>query len=213
MQAVLQAASTTASARRASPRSCSTSSAAPRRCAEQHANHDAPTTDMTPTPAPSPRSSAPSSTCASPPGKLPRDLQRAQASRTQARDIDLTLEVAQHLGDDVARCVAMSTTDGCRRGMRARRHRRADLGAGRRAARRGASSTCSGEPLDTVDARQARRPARRWPIHRPAPTLRGAGGRSPRSSRPASRSSTCCAPSRRAARSACSAARASARPC
>ncbi|MCB9899197.1 MAG: F0F1 ATP synthase subunit beta [Planctomycetes bacterium] len=34
-----------------------------------------------------------------------------------ARDIDVTAEVAQHLGDDVARCVAMSTTDGLRRGM------------------------------------------------------------------------------------------------
>ena len=33
------------------------------------------------------------------------------------RGEDLTLEVAQHLGNDVARCVAMATTDGCRRGM------------------------------------------------------------------------------------------------
>ena len=30
---------------------------------------------------------------------------------------DLVLEVAQHLGDDVVRCVAMATTDGCRRGL------------------------------------------------------------------------------------------------
>ncbi|MFT5463789.1 MAG: F-type H+-transporting ATPase subunit beta, partial [Planctomycetota bacterium] len=30
---------------------------------------------------------------------------------------DVTLEVAQHMGNDVARCVAMATTDGCRRGM------------------------------------------------------------------------------------------------
>jgi len=33
------------------------------------------------------------------------------------RKIDLTIEVAQHLGDDVARCIAMSTTDGLQRGM------------------------------------------------------------------------------------------------
>ncbi|MFT7463673.1 MAG: F-type H+-transporting ATPase subunit beta [Pseudohongiellaceae bacterium] len=33
------------------------------------------------------------------------------------RKIDLTVEVAQHLGDDVARCIAMSTTDGLQRGM------------------------------------------------------------------------------------------------
>ena len=30
---------------------------------------------------------------------------------------DLVLEVAQHLGNDVVRCVAMATTDGCRRGL------------------------------------------------------------------------------------------------
>lgn len=33
------------------------------------------------------------------------------------RNIDLTVEVASHLGDDVARCIAMTTTDGLRRGM------------------------------------------------------------------------------------------------
>src|SRR6186713_912154 len=33
------------------------------------------------------------------------------------RGIDLTVEVAQHLGDDVARCVSMATTDGLIRGM------------------------------------------------------------------------------------------------
>ena len=33
------------------------------------------------------------------------------------KGIELVLEVAQHLGNDIARCVAMSTTDGCRRGM------------------------------------------------------------------------------------------------
>ena len=31
----------------------------------------------------------------------------------------LTVEVAQHLGDDVVRCIAMDTTDGLRRGMEA----------------------------------------------------------------------------------------------
>ena len=37
----------------------------------------------------------------------------------------------QHLGNDGVRAVAMSTTDGLRRGMDVRRHRRADHGAGR----------------------------------------------------------------------------------
>jgi len=34
------------------------------------------------------------------------------------KDIDIVVEVAQHLGDEVARCVAMSSTDGLIRGMR-----------------------------------------------------------------------------------------------
>ncbi len=33
------------------------------------------------------------------------------------RDIDITIEVAQHLGDEVARCIAMASTDGLVRGM------------------------------------------------------------------------------------------------
>ncbi|MGE4271758.1 MAG: F0F1 ATP synthase subunit beta [Desulfitobacterium sp.] len=35
------------------------------------------------------------------------------------RKIDLTLEVAQHLGNNTVRCVAMSSTDGLQRGMQA----------------------------------------------------------------------------------------------
>jgi F-type H+-transporting ATPase subunit beta len=37
--------------------------------------------------------------------------------RDEARGIDLTLEVATHIGDNVVRCVAMSSTDGLTRGM------------------------------------------------------------------------------------------------
>ena len=33
------------------------------------------------------------------------------------QDINLVVEVAQHLGDDIVRCVAMDTTDGLVRGM------------------------------------------------------------------------------------------------
>ncbi len=42
----------------------------------------------------------------------------------------LVCEVQQHLGNDIVRAVAMSTTDGLRRGMQVIRYRRADLGAG-----------------------------------------------------------------------------------
>lgn len=34
-------------------------------------------------------------------------------------DIDLVVEVMQHLGDNVTRCIAMSSTDGLTRGMEA----------------------------------------------------------------------------------------------
>ena len=44
----------------------------------------------------------------------------------------LIAEVQQHLGDDRVRAVAMDSTDGLARGIDVRRHRRADLGAGRR---------------------------------------------------------------------------------
>ena len=54
-----------------------------------------------------------------PAGKLPAIYSAVQV-KDKAKAIDLTLEVAQHLGNDVARCIAMSTTDGCRRGMSAR---------------------------------------------------------------------------------------------
>jgi len=36
-----------------------------------------------------------------------------------SKKMDVTLEVAQHLGDDVARCLSMSSTDGMQRGMNA----------------------------------------------------------------------------------------------
>ena len=41
------------------------------------------------------------------------------AVKIDEEDIHLTLEVMQHLGNDVVRCVALSSTDGLRRGMAA----------------------------------------------------------------------------------------------
>ena len=82
-------------------------------------------------------------------------------------DTTLTLEVQQHLGDGWVRCVAMSTTEGLRRGM--------DL-------------TDTGAPIsvpvgagvlgrifnvtgDAVDERGDVKAKKRYPIHRPAPEL------------------------------------------
>ena len=75
-------------------------------------------------------------------------------------------EVAQHVGDNVVRCIAMSSTEGMQRGMEAR-----DTGGpihvpvGK--ACLGRVFNLLGQPIDEngpVDAAQA------WPIHRPAPT-------------------------------------------
>jgi F-type H+-transporting ATPase subunit beta len=56
-------------------------------------------------------------------GQLPAILNAIEIKRpsTSASEpnIDLTLEVAVHLGDNVARCIAMSTTDGLVRGLEA----------------------------------------------------------------------------------------------
>jgi len=79
----------------------------------------------------------------------------------------LVLEVAQHLGNDVARCVAMATTDGCRRGMTV-----VDTGApisvpvGERT--KGRIFNLLGEALDTV-ARGQLADGDKLPIHREAP--------------------------------------------
>ena len=40
--------------------------------------------------------------------------------RIDDREENLTVEAAQHLGDNVVRCVAMDTTDGLVRGMKAK---------------------------------------------------------------------------------------------
>jgi len=85
------------------------------------------------------------------------------------RIADLTLEIAQHLGNDVARCVAMATTDGCRRGMVVQ-----STGApisvpvGERT--KGRIFNLLGEALDTV-SRGAVPDGDRAPIHRPAPSF------------------------------------------
>ncbi len=85
------------------------------------------------------------------------------------RDVKLTLEVAQHMGNDTVRCVAMSTTDGLRRGVEVR-----DTGAaimvpvGERT--KGRIFNLLGEALDTVTRGEVP-PGETSPIHRPAPTF------------------------------------------
>src|SRR5690606_20070429 len=47
------------------------------------------------------------------------EIYNAVTVNDSERNITLTLEAAQHLGDDLVRCVALSTTDGLVRGMEA----------------------------------------------------------------------------------------------
>ena len=77
----------------------------------------------------------------------------------------LVVEVAQHLGDDTVRCIAMGTTDGLVRGMEAKA-----LG--------GPISVPVGEETlgrmfnvlgEPIDRKPAPKGAKRLPIHRPAP--------------------------------------------
>ena len=98
-----------------------------------------------------------------PDGQLPGLL---NAITIENGDDVITLEVAQHIGDDVVRCIAMSSTDGLVRGAKA-----VDTGGpitvpvGEKTL--GRIFNLVGEPVDNQEA-----PAdvERWPIHRPAPT-------------------------------------------
>lgn len=49
---------------------------------------------------------------------------------TEAGKRTLTVEVAQHIGDNTVRCIAMASTDGLRRGTRRHRHRQRHQRAG-----------------------------------------------------------------------------------
>lgn len=95
-------------------------------------------------------------------GQLPELL---NAIEINYQDRKIVLEVAQHIGDNVARCIAMSSTDGLPRGIEAY-----DTGAP-------ISVPVGKETLgrifnllgDTVDNQPAPKTEERWPIHRPAP--------------------------------------------
>ncbi|MCM3635255.1 MULTISPECIES: F0F1 ATP synthase subunit beta [Paenibacillus] len=82
-------------------------------------------------------------------------------------DIDLTLEVAVHLGDNLVRTVAMSSTDGLVRGMEA-----VDTGAAITvpvgAPTLGRVFNVLGQPIDEAGDVVAEE---KLPIHRPAPTF------------------------------------------
>ena len=102
-----------------------------------------------------------------PPGQLPSIFNAIHIDgKSGDVIIHLTVEVMQHLGDNLVRCVAMSSTDGLTRGMQA-----TDTGS--------PISVPVGEGTlgrvfnvlgETVDNNpEAVKAADHWPIHRPAP--------------------------------------------
>ncbi len=95
-------------------------------------------------------------------GQLP-NLLSAIEIENEGRKV--VAEVAQHIGDNVVRCIAMSSTDGLRRGIDA-----VDTGApisvpvGNECL--GRVFNLLGDPVDNLPAPETKE---RWPIHRPAP--------------------------------------------
>ena len=80
---------------------------------------------------------------------------------------NLTLEVAQHLGDNVCRTVAMSATEGLVRGTEViNTGRKIQIPVGKEVL--GRILNVVGEP---VDERGPVKTKERWPIHRPSPSL------------------------------------------
>ncbi len=95
-------------------------------------------------------------------GELPNLL---NAVEVRGDNKNLICEVMQHIGDNVARCIAMGSTDGLRRGLDAM-----DTGSpitvpvGEECL--GRVFNLLGEPVDNMPAPVAKE---RWTIHRPAP--------------------------------------------
>ncbi len=106
-----------------------------------------------------------------PPGQVPKIYNAVKITSEKedvfGKKINLTLEVAQHLGNDIVRSVAMSTTDGLVRGMKAE-----DLGK--------PISVPVGKPMlgrmvdvlgNPIDGKGDIAGEDEYPIHRSAPAL------------------------------------------
>ena len=105
-----------------------------------------------------------------PDGKLPKILNALKVTNPSiSKDRDnLTLEVAQHLGENTVRTIAMDTTDGLVRGMDGQGHRRARSRC-RSAPSASAASSTSSASRSTRRARSTRKT--HSPIHRAPPTF------------------------------------------
>ncbi len=102
-----------------------------------------------------------------PADQLPKIFNAVRVKNTIAKT-EIIVECAQHLGDEVVRCIAMRSTDGLVRGMEA-----TDLGepisvpVGEKSL--GRIFNVTGEPIDGRGALPDA--VERWPIHRSSPPL------------------------------------------
>jgi len=98
---------------------------------------------------------------------LPKIL-NALKIEDKERGINLVVEVAQHVGNDIVRCIAMSSTDGLIRGMKV-----LDTGAPISVPvdeqTLGRIFNLLGETID--EKGPVANPEKRWPIHRPSPAF------------------------------------------
>jgi F-type H+-transporting ATPase subunit beta len=102
-----------------------------------------------------------------PAGQLP-DIYHAITVKDDVKKIDLTLEVAQHLGNNLVRCVAMSSTDGLQRGMAAENTGKSiTVPVGKETL--GRMFNVIGEEIDEQGPIKVKE---RWPIHRSAPEFK-----------------------------------------
>ena len=95
-------------------------------------------------------------------GELPQLLSAIESPHNGGT---IVAEVAQHIGDNVVRCIAMSSTDGLQRGAEA-----TDTGAPISVP---VGEECLGRVFNllgqTIDGGEKLDAKERWPIHRPAP--------------------------------------------
>ena len=83
----------------------------------------------------------------------------------------LVLEVAQHMGDDTCRCIAMAPTDGVKRGMEViNTHRPIEVPVGE--ATLGRMFNVLGEPIDGIEDNASINNSRKMPIHREPPEFK-----------------------------------------
>ena len=85
----------------------------------------------------------------------------------KVKDKNLTLEVAQHLGDNICRTIAMSATEGLVRGTEViNTGRKIQVPVGKEVL--GRILNVTGEPVDEAGPVKTKES---WPIHRPSPSL------------------------------------------